>query len=277
MDIGVFLFSTAYNIRLDELALELEQRGYESMFQPEHTHIPTSRETEWPGGGELPREYANTYDPFVSLSFAAAVTKKIKVGTGICLVTQREPIATAKAVASLDAMSNGRFIFGIGGGWNVDEMRNHGTEHKTRFKLMRERILAMKELWTQEAGEYHGEFVDFAPAWSDPKPTQKPHPPIILGGETDYTLARVAQYCDGWFPRGSAFKPDVDMARLRNAAEKAGRDPASLSVSVFRAPPEPQKLEEYAQVGVTRAVLELPASSRDDIMRRLDSYNELVG
>ena len=277
MDIGVFLFSTAYNMRLDELAKDLEERGYESLFQPEHTHIPLSRETPWPGGGELPKEYAHTYDPFVSLSFAAASTQKLKVGTGICLVTQREPIATAKAVASIDAMSNGRFIFGIGGGWNVDEMRNHGAQYKTRFKLMRERILAMKALWTEEAGEFHGEFVDFDPAWSYPKPSQQPHPPIILGGETDYTLNRVAEYCDGWFPRGAAFDPARDMARLNDAAERAERDRSELSVSVFRAPADKQKLEEYAQAGVTRAVLELPPGSRDEILTRLDEYQPIIG
>jgi len=276
MDIGVFLFSTAYNMRLDDLGRELEDRGYESLFQPEHTHIPTSRETPFPAGGELPREYANTYDPFVSLAFAAAATTRLKVGTGICLIPQREPIATAKAVASIDVMSNGRFLFGIGGGWNVDEMRNHGGLYKTRFKLMRERILAMKALWTEDEAEYHGEFVDFDPVWSYPKPVQQPHPPVLLGGETDYTLARVVEYCDGWFPRGGVFEPTRDMARLRDMAEKAGRDPSELSVSVFRAPADKQKLEEYAQAGVERAILELPPQSADDIMRRLDAYQDVV-
>jgi probable F420-dependent oxidoreductase len=276
MDIGVFLFSTGYNSRLDELGKELEERGYESLFQPEHTHIPTSRESPFPAGGDLPREYSSTYDPFVSLSFAAAATTKLKVGTGICLIPQRDPIVTAKAVASLDAMSNGRFLFGIGGGWNKEEMRNHGAEYKTRFKLMRERILAMKALWTQDEASFHGEYVDFDPVWSYPKPAQQPHPPVLLGGETDYTLARVVEFCDGWFPRGSTFDPVKDMQRLRDAAEKAGRDPAELSVSVFRAPADKQKLEEYAQAGVDRAILELPPASRDGIMSRLDDYESVI-
>ena len=166
MDIGVFIFATDYSIAPDELARELETRGFASLYLPEHTHIPTSRRSPWPGGGELPKEYSYTHDPFVALSFAAAATTKLKIGTGICLLPQRDPIVTAKAVASLDLLSGGRFIFGIGGGWNVDEMENHGVQYKTRFKQMREHVLAMKALWTQETAEYHGEFVDFDPAWS---------------------------------------------------------------------------------------------------------------
>jgi probable F420-dependent oxidoreductase len=164
---------------------------------PEHTHIPTNRKSPFPGGGELPRRYAHTHDPFVALSFAAAATKKLRLGTGICLIPERDPIVTAKEVASLDQLSGGRFEFGIGGGWNVEEMENHGARYNTRFKLMRERVLAMKALWTEEEAEYHGEMVDFDKVWSWPKPAQKPHPPIILGGETDYTLRRVVEYCDG--------------------------------------------------------------------------------
>ena len=165
MDIGAYFFPTAYSIDVVELATELEQRGFESLLVPEHTHIPASRKTEWPGGGDLPKEYYHTYDPFVALSFVAAATKTLKIGTGICLIPQRDPIATAKCVASLDHLSKGRFIFGIGGGWNVDEMENHGAQYSSRFKLLKENILAMKQFWTEEKGEFHGEFVDFDPAF----------------------------------------------------------------------------------------------------------------
>jgi probable F420-dependent oxidoreductase len=277
MDIGVFIFSTEYSIRPDELARELEARGFASLYLPEHTHIPTSRRSPWPGGGDLPKEYSYTHDPFVALSFAAAATTTLKIGTGICLLPQRDPIVTAKAVASLDLLSGGRFIFGIGGGWNVDEMENHGVKYKTRFKQMREHVLAMKALWTEETGEYHGEFVDFDPAWSYPKPAQRPHPPIILGGETDYTVDRVVEYCDGWLPRGSGnFDAAEGMGRLRRAADKAGRDMASLSVTLFRAEPDAQKLESYAQAGIESALFNLPSADRETILPMLDKFALLL-
>jgi probable F420-dependent oxidoreductase len=201
MRIGVFYFPVDYGIDITELATTLEARGFASLYVPEHTHIPTSRKTPFGGGGELPKRYSHTHDPFVALSFAAAATKKLILGTGICLIPERDPIVTAKCVASLDQLSGGRFVFGIGGGWNVEEMENHGADYKTRFKLMRERVLAMKALWTEDEAAYRGEMVGFDPVWSWPKPKQKPHPPILLGGETDYTLRRVVEYCDGWFPR----------------------------------------------------------------------------
>jgi len=185
MRIGVFYFPVDYGIDIVELATTLEQRGFASLYVPEHTHIPTNRKTPFGGGGELPKRYSHTHDPFVALSFAAAATKKLILGTGICLIPERDPIVTAKCVASLDQLSGGRFVFGIGGGWNVEEMENHGAQYKTRFKLMRERILAMKAIWTQDEAAYHGEMVNFDPVWSWPKPKQKPHPPILLGGETD--------------------------------------------------------------------------------------------
>ena len=184
MRVGAFYFPTDYGINLAELGRALEDRGFDSLFVPEHTHIPVGRRTPFPGGGELPKRYAHTHDPFVGLAFAAAATKKLKVGTGICLVPQHEPIVTAKAIATLDQLSNGRFVFGIGGGWNVDEMENHGARYETRFKMMREYVLAMKALWTQEEASFKGEFVNFEPVWSWPKPAQRPHPPIILGGES---------------------------------------------------------------------------------------------
>jgi probable F420-dependent oxidoreductase len=277
MQIGVFYFPVDYGIDIVELARALEERGFESLFVPEHTHIPTSRRSPFPGGGELPKRYSHTHDPFVCLSFAAAATKKLRLGTGICLIPERDPIVTAKAVASLDQLSGGRFEFGIGGGWNVEEMENHGAQYKTRFKLMRERVLAMKALWTEDAAEYHGEMVNFDPVWSYPKPAQKPHPPILLGGETDYTLRRVVEYCDGWFPRpGRGFDIVQQLQRLRNMAESMGRDPKTLSTSVFRAPPEKPALDEYRAAGVDRAVLEIPDKSRDEILRVLDGYTPLL-
>ncbi len=277
MDIGVFFFATEYSIGVDELGPALEERGFESLFLCEHTHIPASRETPFPAGIELPKKYSHTLDPFVGLSFAAANTATLKLGTGICLVTQRDPIVTAKSVASLDRLSGGRFIFGIGGGWNVEEMRNHGTAYDTRFKLLRERVLAMKALWTEEEAEYHGEFVDFDPVWSYPKPVQSPHPPIVLGGETDHTLRRVMEFGDGWFPRASAtFDPVQGMGRLRAMADEVGRDMTTLSLSVFRAPPEAPVLESYAQAGIDRVLLELRSDDRDSVLRQLDGYVDLL-
>ena len=276
MDIGAYFFPTAYSIDVVELATELEQRGFESLLVPEHTHIPASRKTAWPGGGDLPKEYYHTYDPFVALSFVAAATKTLKIGTGICLIPQRDPIATAKCVASLDHLSKGRFIFGIGGGWNVDEMENHGAQYSSRFKLLKENILAMKQFWTEEKGEFHGEFVDFDPAFSWPKPAQRPHPPIILGGETDYTLKRVVDFCDGWLPRPRADIVD-GMTRLRRVAEEGERDLSSISVSVFGAPPEKEKLQSYDELGIHRALLRIPTEDRDTCFKLLDSYMPLLG
>jgi probable F420-dependent oxidoreductase len=275
--VGVFYFPVDYGIDIVELARALEERGFESLFLPEHTHIPVSRRTPFPGGGELPKRYAHTHDPFVALSFAAAVTKNLRLGTGICLIPERDPIVTAKEVASLDQLSGGRIEFGIGGGWNVEEMENHGARYNTRFKLMRERILAMKALWTQDEAEYHGEMVNFDKVWSYPKPAQKPHPPILLGGETDYTLRRVVEYCDGWFPRpGRGFEIRDQLARLRRMAEEKGRDPRTISTSVFRAPPDRATLQEYEEAGIDRAVLEIPDEGRDEILRALDRYAALL-
>ncbi len=277
MHIGAVIFATDYSIRIDELARALEERGFESLLLPEHTHIPASRRTPRPGGGELPKEYWLTYDPFVALSFAAAATSKLKLGTGICLVPQRDPIVTAKSVASLDMLSGGRFIFGMGGGWNHEEMENHGARYETRFKLLRERVLAMKAIWTEDAAAFHGEMVDFDPVWAYPKPVQKPHPPILLGGESDHTLARVVEFCDGWLPRASdSFDPVEGMARLRRAAAGVGRDMSSLSLTVFRAPPEARALAAYAEAGVTRSLLALPSADRDTVLKRLDDYAPLL-
>jgi probable F420-dependent oxidoreductase len=277
MQLGVFHFPTEYGIDIGELAGALEARGFESLFVCEHTHIPLSRRSPFPSGGELPKRYIHSYDPFVALSFAAAATRTLKLGTGICLVPQRDPIVTAKSVASLDRLSGGRFLFGVGGGWNADEMENHGTRYETRFRVLRERVLAMKALWTEEEASFHGEFVNFDPAWSYPKPLQQPHPPILLGGETDHTLQRVVEFCDGWIPRFTAeFDAAKAVARLARAAVEAGRDPADLSITVFRVPPDAGVLARCADAGVTRLLLDAPDTSRDDVLRLLDSYANLL-
>ena len=277
MDVGVFYFPVDYGINVAELAKALEDRGFGSLYVPEHTHIPLSRKTPFPGGGELPKRYAHTHDPFVALAFAAAATKKLKIGTGICLVPQHEPIVTAKAIASLDQLSGGRFVFGIGGGWNVDEMENHGATHKDRFKIMREHVLAMKALWTEEHASYKGEFVQFDPVLSYPKPTQRPHPPIVLGGESDHTLKRVVEYCDGWFPRTRAgFDPVEAKARLAKAATDKGRDPESLTITVFGAPNKAEVLESYAKAGIEGALLAIPDGTRDEILAFLDKQAPLT-
>ena len=277
MRVGLFYFPTDYGIDIRELARAAEERGFESLLLPEHTHIPTSRRTPYPGGGELPKAYSHTHDPFVALSFAAAVTTKILLGTGICLIPQLDPIVTAKCVASLDRLSNGRFLFGIGGGWNVDEMENHGARYETRFKLMRERILAMKALWTQEEASFHGEMVNFDPVWSYPKPAQRPYPPILLGGDSDHTLKRVVEFCDGWLPIGRpGFNAKEAVARLRQAASAAGRDFSTLSISVFGAPADEAVLAGYREAGIQRALLAVPDLTRDEILGVLDKHARLV-
>lgn len=277
MKFGTFHFPTAYSIDVAELAREMESRGFESLFVCEHTHIPVSRRSPFPGGGDLPERYRHTHDPFVALAFAAAATTTLRLGTGICLVIQRDPIITAKAAASLDLMSGGRFEFGAGAGWNVEEMENHGTAHATRFRLMEERLKAIKALWTQEEASFHGAFVNFDPVWSWPKPAQTPHPPILLGGETDHTLRRVVDFADGWFPRHSPrFDPAEAMARLKRMADAAGRPMASLSVSVFRALPEPDYLARCRDAGVDRVLFDVPDKGRDEVLSLLDDYAKLI-
>src|SRR5262245_26799906 len=274
---GAYYFPTDYGINVGELARALEDRGFESLFLCEHTHIPVSRKTPFPGGGELPKRYKHTHDPFVALSFAAAASQTLKLGTGIALIPQRDPIITAKSVASLDQLCNRRFLLALGGGWNVDEMENHGARYETRFKLLRERVLAMKEMWTKEEAQYHGEFVNFDPIWVYPKPKQKPHPPIFLGGESDHTLKRVAEFCDGWFPRARrGWEPKRAAARLREAALAAGRDPATLPITVFNAPADRAALAPYREAKIARVLLEVPDTSRDEVLRRLDKNAPLA-
>jgi probable F420-dependent oxidoreductase len=274
---GVSIFATDYAIRPDELARELEERRFESLVVPEHTHIPASRRSPWPGGPDLPKEYWHTYDPFVSLTAAAAATTRLRIGTGICLIIERDPIVTAKEVASIDRLSNGRFLFGIGGGWNAEEMENHGTHFKRRWRVLRERVLAMKEIWTREEAEFHGEFVNFEKIWSHPKPLQQPHPPILMGGDGPTTFDRVIEFCDGWMPIGirSTGLPEK-VKLLRNRAAEAGRDPSKITVSVFGAQPDRQSLDELEAVGVDRVMFALPSEDRDRILPLLDSYAKLI-
>ena len=271
MRVGTFYFPTDYGVDVSELAHELEVRGFDSLFVCEHTHIPVSRRTPFPGGGELPKRYSHTHDPFVALAFAAAATRTIHLGTAIALVPQRDPVVTAKSVATLDQLSGGRFVFGIGGGWNVEEMENHGTRYQARFKILRERVLAMQALWTHDEAEFHGEFVNFDPVWLYPKPKQKPYPPILLGGETDHTLRRVVEFGSGWLPRArGGFEPDQAVARLRQVASEGGRDPAAFAITVFNAPAEEATLASYRKAGIHRVLLEVPDRGRDEVLRVLD-------
>ena len=280
MHYGVNMFSTDYAIRPDHLAVLLEERGFESLWVPEHTHIPASRRSPWPGGADLPREYWHTYDPFVALTAAAAVTTRLKLGTGICLVIERDPIIMAKEIASLDHLSNGRFMFGIGGGWNVEEMENHGTVFKNRWGLLREQILAMKEIWSKEEAEYHGRFVNFDPIWSYPKPVQQPHPPVFMGGDGPTTFDRVIEFCDGWIPiggrpsRGPSLPEKIDALRVR--AREAGRDPDTIAISVFGARPEKDALDRLEQAGVDRIIFGLPSADRDTVLPLIEQYANLI-
>jgi probable F420-dependent oxidoreductase len=277
MKYGIVMFTTDYAIRADDLAKAAEERGFESIFFPEHTHIPISRRTPYPLGGELPKEYSHILDPFVAMTMAAAATTRLKVATGICLVIQRDPIVLAKEVASADLASNSRVIFGIGGGWNAEEMEDHGTTFKSRWKLLRERIEAMKALWTSDEASYHGEFVNFDPVWCWPKPVQKPHPPILVGSHGPRGMQRAIRYGDGWLPNAG---PGVDLpkqiAELRRLAERAGRDPKTISITAFAAPPDRKILDQQEAAGAERAVFFLPAARADTVMPLLDQYAKLI-
>jgi probable F420-dependent oxidoreductase len=277
MHCGVTMFSTDYSMRVDELARAAETRGFESLWLPEHTHIPVSRRSPWPGGPNLPQEYWHTLDPFVALAAAAAVTTRLRLATGICLLVERDPIVTAKAVASLDLLSNGRVLFGIGGGWNAEEMENHGTAFRTRWRVLRERVLAMKRIWTEDEPAFEGEYVRFEPIWSWPKPVQKPHPPVLLGGHGPRAWARVVDYCEGWLPIGvRAGDLFAGITELRRLATEKGRDPRTISVSVYGAPADADLLKRLRDAGVERAVFGLPPAGADKVMPLLDRYAALV-
>ncbi len=277
MKFGIVMFPTDYAIDPVSLGRAVEERGFDSLWFPEHTHIPASRRTPWPGGADLPKEYWHTHDPFVALSAVAATTEKLLLGTGICLVVERDPITLAKEVASLDFISGGRVILGVGGGWNVEEMENHGTDANKRWKLMRERILAMKEIWARDEAEFHGQLVNFDPIWSWPKPIQQPHPPVYVGGDGPHTLQRVIEYGDAWMPipmRGRTPLGDR-IQQLQSMAADAGRNP--IPVTAFGALPRPEVIAHYADIGVERCILWLPPVSQAQALPHLERYAELAG
>jgi probable F420-dependent oxidoreductase len=279
MQFGAAMFFTDYSMGAAELARALEARGFESVWAPEHSHIPTSRRSPYQGGGDLPKQYCDVMDPFVSLAAAAAVTKTIRLGTGVCLITQRDPIQTAKLVASLDQVSGGRFLFGIGGGWNAEEMEDHGTVFKTRFKLMRERVEAMKEIWTKDAAEYHGEMVDFAPMAAWPKPVQKPHPPVIVGGAFPHSARRALRYGDGWIPNASrAHYADVTdyLPQFKQMASEMGRDVGEVPITIWGATEDYDRLRRYEDQGVSRLVVSLPPENAVAALPALDRWAELI-
>jgi probable F420-dependent oxidoreductase len=273
VELGIAIFATDYSIQPAELARLAEERDFESLFFTEHTHIPVSRDTPRPGGGELPRQYWHLYDPFVALAVAAAVTERIKIGPGVCLVVEHDPIVLAKAVASLDRLSGGRVLFGVGAGWNREEMRNHGTDPGRRFKVLRERVEAMKEIWTNDEPEYHGEFVDFGPIWSWPKPVQEPHPPVLVGGTGEKVLDRVLRYGDEWFPNRME-SPEQLGERIAELRERAGRH---VKVSFFSAKPERRAVERLGEAGVDRCVFYVSSDADPgEAERQLDEFVALA-
>jgi probable F420-dependent oxidoreductase len=279
MKFGASMFFTDYSMTPAALARALEERGFDIVWAPEHSHIPLSRKTPFVMGGDLPKRYYDVMDPFVTLTAAAMVTTTLKIGTGVCLIAQRDPIQTAKLVASIDQVSGGRFVFGIGNGWNQDEMENHGTAFATRHKLARERIEAMKAIWTQSKAEYHGEFVDFGPMMAWPKPVQKPHPPIVVGGAFPYSARRAIRYGDGWMPQvtPSATTPLAELIpRFRQMAAEAGRDPASLGISIGGQGPDIDLIKRYQDLDVERVSVSLMSEKEDTILPVLDQWVAVI-
>ena len=279
MKFGASMFFTDYSMAPGELAKALEQRGFESVWAPEHSHIPLSRKTPFIMGGDLPKKYFDVMDPFVSLTAAAMASTTLNVGTGVCLITQRDPIQTAKLVASIDQVSGGRFLFGIGNGWNQDEMEDHGQVFATRHKLARERVEAMKAIWTQTKAEYHGEFVNFDPMMSWPKPVQKPHPPILVGGAFPYSARRAIRYGSGWMPQVTEYaKTELAdlIPRFRQMASEAGRDPDSIPISVWGRSADIDQMKRYRDLGVDRVATSLDSDTADKILPVLDHWAEVI-
>jgi len=277
MRYGVTMFMTDLTMRPDDFARELEARGLHSMYLPEHTHIPVSRRTPPPtGDAELRDEYKRTLDPFVALAMAAAVTDTILLGTGICLVAQREPIVTAKAVATLDQLSGGRFVLGIGFGWNADEIEQHGVAMSDRRAVAREHVLAMRALWRADVGEFHGEHVTIEPSWSWPKPVRPDGPPVLIGGAAGPKMfAHVAEYADGWIPIGGA-GVRAALEDLRRACDDVGRDASTLRIVPFGTVPDPGKLAYYEDLGIREIVLRIPGGDADEVLPVLDEYASLI-
>jgi probable F420-dependent oxidoreductase len=279
MKFGILTFPTDFSISPGELGQAVEALGFESLLFAEHTHIPVSRRSPWPIGGDLPEYYWHSLDPFVALGTVVSATERLLLGTGICLVVERDPITLAKEVASLDYLSKGRVLFGIGAGWNLEEMVHHGTDPTRRWKVMRERIEAMKTIWTRDEPAYQGEFVHFDPIWQWPKPVQQPHPPILIGGNGPNTLKRVVRYGDGWMPLGvmggqvlTDFKERI--TTLNRMAADAGRGP--IPVTITAVPPEPTILERHAEAGVERVLFSLPPAPADEVLPILKSYAEVA-
>jgi probable F420-dependent oxidoreductase len=279
MDVGAAMFFTEYSMMPDALGRALEARGFESVWAPEHSHIPSSRRSRPASGGDLGRQYYDVMDPFVTLTAAAGATRSLKLATGVCLVIQRDTIQTALEVASLDQVSGGRFLFGIGGGWNEEEMADHGTVFKTRFKRMREQIEAMRAIWTEEEPEYYGEIVEFPKMKTWPKPAQRPYPPVIVGGAFPHSARRAVRYGDGWVPNAS--RPsyaDVTefLPQFREMAVAAGRDPGSIPVTIFGAAADGDRLKRYRDQGIARAVVMPPSAGADTVMPILDDWARLI-
>jgi probable F420-dependent oxidoreductase len=280
MEIGASIFFTDYSMAPTDLAVALEQRGFDSLWVAEHSHMPVTRRFTHPlGEAALTKEYFDVMDPFVTLSAAAAVTTRLRLGTAICLVIQRDTIQTAKLVASLDQVSKGRFLFGIGCGWNAEEMEDHGTVYETRTLKMREQIEAMKQIWTNDIAEHHGQLVEFPPMLTRPKPVQQPHPPVIVGGAFRFAARRAIRYGDGILPAAPSAGsggPGEFMPRFRNMAEEAGRDPGSLSVTLGGASEDLGVLRRNRDLGVTRMTLRLPPAKEDKILPILDRWATLI-
>lgn len=276
MDFGAAIFFTEYSVGPVQLGRALEERGFESLWAPEHSHIPLSRKTPYPGGGELPREYYDVMDPFVTLTAAATATKTLKVATGICLVQQRDAIQTAKLVATIDHVTGGRFLFGIGVGWNRDEMENHGTVFETRSQRVRESIESMKEIWEKPESEYHGEIISFDPMVARPKPVQKPHPPILVGGGYPQGARRAIRYGNGWLPIIGA----VDLAKIKPEfdamVKEAGREPASVTISAWNLRFDADAIRRYQDLGVVRVITTLPPAGADKVLPILDRCAEVI-
>lgn len=271
---GVTMFPTDYSIQPVALAKAVEERGLDSLFFPEHTHIPASRATPFPGGGDLPEMYWHTHDPFVALAACAAVTRSIRLGTAICLIIERDPITLAKEVASLDLISGGRVVLGIGAGWNREEMENHGANYPKRWQVVREKVLAMKAIWTQDAAEFHGEHVDFDPIWSWPKPVQPGGPPIWIGANSKWVFDRIAEYADGWMPIGGL--GSGNMPRLEAALAARGRKVEDLDLALFGAPTDPEQLKGRIAQGFDELVFSLPSKPEADILPMLDRLADLA-
>ena len=271
---GVSMFPTDYAMPPPAVAKAAEERGFDSLFFPEHTHIPASRATPFPGGGELPKEYWHGHDPFVALAAASAVTERLLLGTGICLVVERDPITTAKEIASLDAISGGRAVIGIGAGWNREEMANHGVDYAHRWAITREKVLAMREIWREDAAEFHGKHIDFDPIWCHPKPVQPGGPPIWIGANSKWVFDRIADYADGWMPIGGLGSGNMD--RLRAALDAKGRRVEDIALALFGAPPDVERVAGRIGQGFDHVIFPLPAAAAEQVLPALDRYAQVI-